>query len=72
MNAAQKQDLYYKAADKLKLASHFAEAYRKDHHHTLEQASTVWRLTGEANAAMQAYHAAMLGNEPMAERNNES
>lgn len=67
MNAQQKQELLNKAADKLKFASHFAEAYRREHQ-SLAQASTLWRLTGEANTAMQAYHAAMLGNEPMPQR----
>lgn len=67
MNAHQKQELLDKASDKLKLASHFAESYRRETQ-SLAQASTLWRLTGEANAAMQAYHAAMLGNGPMEER----
>lgn len=67
MNAHQKQELLDRAADKLKLASHFAESYRRETQ-SLAQASTLWRLTGEANSAMQAYHAAMLGNEPMPQR----
>lgn len=58
MNAQQKQELLNKAADRLKMASHFAEYMRKEHA-SAAQASTLWKLTGEANAAVSAYHHAM-------------
>jgi len=58
MRADEKRELLNKAADKLKLASHFAEAYRKETP-SAAQASTLWKLTGEANAAVSAYHHAM-------------
>lgn len=62
MTILEKQKLFNATADKLKLASHFAEAQRKNPP-TLGDASTLWRLVGDANSAAKAYHQSMLGYE---------
>lgn len=63
MTILQKQKLFNATADKLKLASHFAESQRRSPP-SLGDASTLWRLTGDANVAAKAYHHSMLGYEP--------
>jgi hypothetical protein len=63
MKAHEKQELLAKAADKLKMASHFAESYRKEPA-SAAQASTLNKLASEASAAAMEYLKAMTAIMP--------
>lgn len=62
MKAEQKQKLLDAAADRLKMANHYAESFRKQPH-DMGRASTLRKVTEEAMQAVTEYHKAVLTDE---------
>lgn len=60
MTAAEKNQLWREAADRLKLASHYAQSM-KDPSHCTAISTTLMQLTISAGKSVRTYHDAVMG-----------